>query len=134
MLEDFFRFVASEPWYSAALALIPGLAGVIVGHRLTIERDKRLEYNAIADQVRAKLINMRGTVVPSVRGIPEDEWDTLLRRSSLIQAARLRRAMQRAQEAEDAGSKPDELGQALLADPPAMRDAREKIIALITHR
>ena len=134
MLEDFYRFVASEPWYSAALALIPGLAGIVAGHRLTIARDKRTEYNAIADQVRNRLINMRGAATPTLRGIPDDEWDMLLRSSNTIQAARLRKAMERAKDAEDKGTKPDELGQPLLADPPAMRAVRERLIELMPRR
>lgn len=134
MLEDFYRFVASEPWYSAALALIPGLAGIVVGHWLTIARDKRTEYNAIADQVRSRLISMRGAHCPCIADIGESDWDLLYRRAGRIQAARLRKALKRAKDAEESGAAPDPIGQPVFADPAAMTAERERLILLLKHR
>lgn len=124
----------SEPWYSAALALIPGLAGIVAGHWLTIARDKRAEYNAIADQVRSRLIRMRGAHCPCIADIGESDWDLLYRRAGRIQAARLRKALQRTKEAEQGGSVLDELNQAVFTDPAAMTAERERLIALLNHR
>lgn len=134
MLEDFYRFVASEPWYSAALALIPGLAGIVAGHRLTIARDQRTEYNAIADQVRSRLISMRGARCPCIADIGESDWDLLYRRAGRVQAARLRKALQRAKDAETSGTAPDPLNQPIFTDPAAMTAERERLIALLKHR
>lgn len=134
MEQESFQDLLRSPVVQLAAPLVTGLIGFILGHRLAIGRDRRNEYNAIADQVRGQLIRLRGAQSHCIRDISEADLDLLYRRAGRFQAMRLRKAVLRAIEAEERGTRQDELGQPILVDPPAMRGSREKIIALLPHR
>lgn len=118
------------PW---ALSTITGLISFWAGNRAALGRDRRNEYNAIADQVRGQLIRLRGAHSHCIHDISEADLDLLYRRAGRFQAARLRKAVQGAIEAEERGTRQDEIGQPILVDPSAMRASRERIIELIPH-
>lgn len=53
---------------AVASSLATGLIGLLVGNRLAIGRDKRKEFNAIAERITIVLFNARESPSPS------DEW------------------------------------------------------------
>lgn len=134
MEQESFQELLRSPVVQLAAPLVTGLIGFILGHRLAIGRDRRNEYNAIADQLRGQLIRLRGAHSHCIRDISEADLDLLYRRAGRVQAARVRKAVRRAIEAEERGTRQDEIGQPILVDPSAMRELREKIIALLPHR
>jgi len=134
MEQESFQELLRSPVVQLAAPLVTGLIGFILGHRLAIGRDRRNEYNAIADQVRSRLIRMRGAHCSCIADISESDWDLLYRRAGRIQAARLRKALQCTKEAEKSGSAPDALNQAVFTDPAAMTAERERLIDLLKHR
>ena len=53
---------------AVASSLATGLIGLLVGNRLAIGRDKRKEFNAIAERITIVLVKARESLSPS------DEW------------------------------------------------------------
>lgn len=134
MEQESFQELLRSPVVQLATPFVTGLIGFIVGNRLAIGRDRRNEYNAQADAMRAQLIKMRGAYGPCIAGIPAADWDLLLRHTSRIQTNRLRNAMAEAIEAEEKDRQPDQLGQMFFGDRAAMDARREKLIALLPRR
>jgi hypothetical protein len=62
---------------SVIVGIITFCLGVIFGHRLTLWRDRRKEFNDIAQQVRIALLNEKGNLSPIRGGIGEIEADML---------------------------------------------------------
>jgi hypothetical protein len=63
------------------LSLLTFFLGLILGHRLTLWRDKRKEFNEIAQPIRVKLLNEReavDTIVPGPSEIDADQLEGML--------------------------------------------------------
>jgi hypothetical protein len=74
---------------TAIVSLLTFFLGLFLGHRLSLERDKRKEYNEVADIVYFALINEKRSIGMS-KGPTEEELLQLLRRSSYIDRFRIK--------------------------------------------
>jgi hypothetical protein len=74
---------------TAIVSLLTFFLGLFLGHRLSLSRDKRKEYNEVADIVYFALINEKRRIGMS-KGPTEKELLQLLRRSSYIDRFRIK--------------------------------------------
>jgi hypothetical protein len=80
------------------VGLITGLIGLIIGHRLAIGRDKRIEFNAIAEPIRIQLLHEKESLKPTSGGPHSVDLMRLRERLPFWKRGRFDRALQNYQQ------------------------------------
>lgn len=84
----------------ALLVVLGFLGGAWCGHRFSLLRDRRNEFNAAVDPVRAWVLDQSGDPSPHRRRLGLAEIDLLEQCMGVLRRRRFRRAWQTAQQAE----------------------------------
>ncbi|MBD5779934.1 hypothetical protein IEN85_10580 [Pelagicoccus sp. NFK12] len=78
---SFFYQVIANP----AFSLLTGCIGFFFGHRIALSRDKRKEYNEIADRIYLALCKEKERLEAPISGPNEDDFRLFSRHLSLLE-------------------------------------------------
>lgn len=91
MIDEFFRLAGLHPWFGLACTAIGAGLGYLIEHYLSLNRDKRREFNELADPLRAQLLIELGDISHGARGLDEATIHTLASMKWQVGRARLYR-------------------------------------------
>lgn len=130
-LVAFFQDLNLDPALTGALGFFSGL---LLGHRLTLGRDKRNEYNNLALPIRERLIAARTDNTPQPCLPSAQELDTLSFYLGLRGKKRLQRALSEYRSAYEQQTRKDSFGQLIWNDPAPALAAIDSLLAAVRLR
>ena len=118
---------------SPAVPVFTFLLGLVVGHWLTIDRDKRKEYNELVTPLRKKITAEASDPLPSVFAIDRHDADAICARRNIVSNIYFMKACKRYWQAKECCQQ-DDLGQPFHPNKDAIRKAANNLLDKIPIR
>jgi hypothetical protein len=115
---------------AATLSLLTFFLGLFIGHRLTLARDRRREFNQIVEPLRPGILDEAEAPNPMRLVINRHQADAIACRLCWGRAERFLKACHEYWDAHDKHDK-DDLGQPLYRNPEPVRQAVKKLLEYV---
>lgn len=102
---------ALVPWVAGAWGVGGSIVGLALGHWLSLGRDRRKEWNEVADRIRLSLTAQIGKVTPYSKWPSSDDIALLIAMSSSKKGRRLRRLADEHEDSRRQHTEQDSYGQ-----------------------
>ncbi|HHG9944818.1 TPA: hypothetical protein ACPZLR_002641 [Yersinia enterocolitica] len=136
-METLFPFLIGKPVLALVLtALWSGLCfmlGAYIGHRFSLVRDRRKEFNDIADIIRSNL-TARRNALSSQHSVSDNDFECLLSRTSPRKRRRLSQAWSEYQDAQDASGNIDADGFYDFHSPHILEKAIDNLLPFVKRK
>jgi hypothetical protein len=128
---DLFKLFNLHPALTGALGF---LSGLLLGHWLSLGRDRRKEYNDIAQPIRDQLLRARDTTRPRIWGMSAADLDALSFYLGPIRRGRLMRSMAAYKTACDEQRRQNSYGELQWENPDPIVAAVDGVLSAIKRR
>ena len=134
MFHEFYRIASQYPWFALACTAFGAGLGYLIEHRLSLGRDKRREFNEIADPLRAQLLSELERLSPYCRRPDDEAIHTLAAMLNSWSRRRLHARLAAYSEARKEHSRDDTYGQAFYERTDHIENAIRGLLRSLRRR
>jgi len=109
--------------------LLTFAAGLLLGHWLSLGRDKRKEFNEVAQRVRAVFLGERESPSPYRKPVSSEDIDLFTQVLPTWKRQGFRRALGRYNQAKKSAETQNECGEVLYSSTDAIKEAAEHVLS-----
>ena len=110
------------------LSLFTFFAGLLIGHRLTLGREKRKEFNEVAQRVRSVLLSECERPSPYSKFISRDDMDLFIQVLPPLKRRGFNRALERYYQAIREAQSRGVTGEVLYTNTDAIKEAAQDLV------
>lgn len=136
-METLFPFLVGKPilafMFTAFWSGVCFVLGAYIGHRFSLGRDRRKEFNDIADIIRANLMARRRSLT-SQYSVSDDDFDCLLSRTNRSKRIRLTHAWEEYKSAQEASGSRDDDGFYDFHSPNILEAAIDNLLPFVIRK
>jgi hypothetical protein len=125
----------AHPWFAAFWAIVGTLLGALLNHRFSLSRDRRKEFNEVAQRIRSILLKEHVDQSPYQKPISVEDVDLFLQLLWPWKRRGFNAALEKyGQAKKDAYMQEEEYGQAMYKDTAAIKMRVTKLITYTKMR
>jgi hypothetical protein len=125
----------AHPWFAAFWAIVGILLGTLLTHRFSLSRDRRKEFNEVAQRIRSPLLKEHADPSPYRKVFSADDIDLFLQALPFWRRHSFRAALEKYEQAKkDAYTQEEEYGQAMYKDTAAIKTTVTRLLAYTKMR